>query len=849
VSIALREPPDLAGGGGGIVARRAVARWGWRLFRREWRQQLLVLGLLTMAVAAAIWGTSVVTNVQLANPNYATFGTAAAQVTLPGTGPHLAAGIAAIQARWGPADLIENQDIATGTTQPVQLRAESPHGHYTAPLLSLVSGTYPAGPGQVALTSQVATLDHTHAGGTWQAAGTTWRVTGIVQNPSNLPDEFALAAPGQVTHPSQVTMLLGSAAVQQAISGGNGTLPGIPAAATVTSPNARPGGISPAVGVLLVEVLGLAFIGLVSVASFSVMAQRRRRALAMLSAIGATERHIRLVMIAGGLAVGVTGALAGAVLGLAAWFAYVPALQQATGHVIDAANLPWWAFAIGVVFAIATSVLASRRPAKTMAAVPVVAALSGRPAPPKAAHRSALPGVIVFAAGLACLAFAGGLSGVEGGGGKHAPFLLAGLVATIVGICLLAPLAIGVLAAGAGSRMPVAVRIALRDLVRYRARSGATLAAITFAVFLAMGICLVASTKFDNPIDWIGPNLSSSQLIVYPQQSQGPGMMTQLSSAQVASLGGRVNSLAARLHAPSAVPLGIDGATLYQVGAQAHRNFSGNVYVASPQLLAIYGIKASQIVSGTDILTMRPGLAGLPHMEMIWSNSDIQYPGESEPGGDGGPPCTLGNSCVPNPAIQTVSSLPSGTSAPNTVITEYAVSKYHLQLHTQLYAWLIQAPAPLTAPQINAARQLALAYGVTVETKSGNPDLGEFANGATALGIVIALSVLAMSVGLIRSETARDLRTLTAAGASSRIRRMITAATAAALGLLGAILGMAGAVIAGLAFAHGSLSAMFGDVPLSDVLILLAGLPLVAAAGGWLFARREPPAVARQPIE
>jgi hypothetical protein len=51
VSIALRDPPDLAAGAGGIVARRAVVRWGWRLFRREWRQQLLVLSLLTVAVA------------------------------------------------------------------------------------------------------------------------------------------------------------------------------------------------------------------------------------------------------------------------------------------------------------------------------------------------------------------------------------------------------------------------------------------------------------------------------------------------------------------------------------------------------------------------------------------------------------------------------------------------------------------------------------------------------------------------------------------------------------------------------------------------------------------------------
>ena len=195
--------PRAGTGNGGVPARRAVFRWGWRLFRREWRQQLLVLGLLTVAVAATIWGASVVTNTQLPNPGYATFGTAAALVTLPGTDPHLAADIATIQDRWGPADLIENQDIATGTTQPVQLRAENPHGHYNAPLLSLVSGTYPAGPGQVALTSQVASLYGTHVGGTWRAAGTTWRVTGIVQDPSNLADEFALAAPARSRIPAR----------------------------------------------------------------------------------------------------------------------------------------------------------------------------------------------------------------------------------------------------------------------------------------------------------------------------------------------------------------------------------------------------------------------------------------------------------------------------------------------------------------------------------------------------------------------------------------------------------------------------------------------------------------------
>ena len=62
-------------------------------------------------------------------------------------------------------------------------------------------------------------------------------------------------------------------------------------------------------------------------------------------------------------------------------------------------------------------------------------------------------------------------------------------------------------------------------------------------------------------------------------------------------------------------------------------------------------------------------------------------------------------------------------------------------------------------------------------------------------------------------------------------------------------LGMAGAIIAGLAWARSSLSVLFGDVPVADVLILLIGLPLIAAVCGWLSAGREPPVVARQPIE
>ena len=93
---------------------------------------------------------------------------------------------------------------------------------------------------------------------------------------------------------------------------------------------------------------------------------------------------------------------------------------------------------------------------------------------------------------------------------------------------------------------------------------------------------------------------------------------------------------------------------------------------------------------------------------------------------------------------------------------------------------------------------------MTIETKNSIPTTATILNWATVFGIALALGILAMSVGLIRSETAGDLRTLTATGASSSTRRLLTAVTAGALGLLGALLGTAAAYVAAVAYARGN---------------------------------------------
>jgi putative ABC transport system permease protein len=819
---------------GGVPARRAVIRWGVRLFRREWRQQLLVFGLLTVAVAAMVMGTAVATAAP-GQPGEATFGAATTMITLPGSDPSLAADIVAIRHRYGTVDVIGNENLSTGTTQDVQLRGEDPHAPFGSPMLALVSGRYPAAPGQVALTGAVADLYGVSRGGVVRLAGRSYRVTGIVQNPSNLLDEFALVEPGQVPDPTQVSILLDAP---------RGGIRGLSSAAVVSYPATGGSGISPAVIALAASVLGLVFIGLVAVAGFTVMAQRRLRALGMLSSLGATMRNVQLVMVANGAAVGGAAVVAGSVAGFGAWLAYVPRLQAATGHVIDPLSLPWLVIITGMALSVITAMLAARQPARTVARVPVVAALSGHPPRAQAVRRSARKGLTTLAAGLVLLLLTGG----AGGPGAR----LIGLIATATGMCLLAGVCVTVLGGATGPRSPVAVRIALRDLARYRARSGAALAAVSFAVFLAMVIILGASFRFSMALDWTGENLTSSQLIVYTNaQGGGANGGPQGSAAQtqpqtgVRALHAEVTTLASQLRAQEMFPLYTavsahpdsgsgTSATLVQVGTLD--NFSGTVYVATPALLAGYGIKQNAIGASTDILTMRPGLASEPDMQLTSCSS----------------PSVSGYTCpaaatISDPVIQTFGSLPSGTSAPNTVLTMHAVQALHAAM--LLSGWLVQTPKPLTAVQISSTRSAVGAAGGTLETKSGELGFSQITSGATAAGMLIALGVVAMSVGLVRGESASDLRTLAAIGASRRTRRTITSATAGALALLGAVLGSAAAFAAIVAWAPTSIGGTFAHVPWADVLLILAGLPVAAAVAGWLLAGRQPSVTSRQPLE
>ena len=848
---ALRGPAN-----GGVAARRALVRWAWRMFRREWRQQLLVVTLLTVAVAAAITSVTIAYNSRPAND--AEFGLANHLLELDGVDPRkLEASLAAAKERFGTIDVIGHRTLAIpGGVDTVEFRAQDPNGAYGGELLSLRRGSYPEGTNQVAVTNGVATLLGLEIGQTLSLDGHPRTVVGIVENPRDLGDEFALVSPSSAGALDTVTVLVDAdRASVDAFMEAQGDR-----SAFVGSKTQDDDAPAPELAMFSVATVFLLLASLIAAAGFAVIAQRRLRQLGMLAAVGATEKHLRLVLLWNGAVVGAIGALIGTVVGLALWLAVVPTLEPALNHRIDRLSLPWMLLGSIVLVAVLGSTAAAWWPGRAVARVPVTLALSARPPRPKPAHRSAIGAVVLIAAGISSLVFSDR---------STRPLIIAGIVATILGTLLLAPLAIRLFARAAGYT-PIAVRLALRDLARYQARSGAALAAITLALGIAATVVIIAAAE-EGKAAGEPPNLSDRQIRVYTGATDGPEGVAIQTPAELERMAARVRQLAADLDDAAVIPLH----NPYQPGERPRPEGSlrilrtevlvrkvddpdsapgayictpssgcyiheSRLYVATPALLRYLGIDPASVDPSTDFLVDRT------------VQTDGLVTVRIQTTGARGEPKLIGR---PLTNVQRIDSRklfgsPKGEGevamSPTSFITLDGLRRLGWKQIPS--GWLIESGRPLTNDQIADARDLAARGGLTIETRRESSSFTTLIAIATAAGALLALAILAMTVGLIRSESAGDLRTLTATGATSRIRRTLTAATAGGLALLGAVLGVAGAYLM-LAATYFDKLDYLGRIPVLYLVLMVVGIPVAAAAAGWLLAGREPPTIVRPAIE
>ena len=818
---------------GGLPARRAVSRWAWRMFRREWRQQVLVLSLLILVLASTVLGLGLAANASASTD--ATFGTADYLVTIPGTSPTLAADVSRVTDLFATSEVVNHASIPIpGSVTPLDVRDQDPAGPLLAETLRLVHGRFPAAADEIAVTDGAAETFGISVGDPWTVDGTTWQVVGMVENPLDLQADLAVVVPGSISSPASVSVFGASPL--------DGEPHGLDVAGSQLSVRSTDQSSQAAIVVLALAVVGSIFVGLVAVAGFSVIAQRRLRGLGLLGALGATARNLRLALIANGAIVGVVGAVVGAALGILVWVLAAPFLEQLVGHRIDRLHLLWGPILGAMLLAVITSVVGSWWPARAAARTPIVSALATRPAPPRSPHLLAVPGVVIAASGLAAIAFAP----------VDKPAILAlGIGAAVVGMLFIAPLGTSVLAAAA-PRATVAVRLAIRDLARYRARSGGAVAAVSLAVGISAAISIgagaaqVAANQAAG-----GGNLPPNVMAVWLGAQGRHGPIPVRSAEDLNSARNAVDAIAAEVSAQST--LALEAAAGTQSGGGTHvgdTNGSGQqvidpaelgiphpvseggrdgtmyygnesipVYVMTPEVLAQYGIPAASINADTDLVTSHDDLTAYDLIPVRIDNWQ--------------------------PTVQHAD-LPTYSSGPTTLITQKAMDD--LGLVAVPTGWLLYFDKPLTKAQKDMARSSAADAGLSVEVRPTEDDLSSLRTTVTVGGLALALAVLAMTVGLIRSETAPDLATLAATGASGRVRRSITAATAGSLGLLGGLFGTVCAYATLVAWHRRDLSVL-SPAPVVALLALVVGLPVIAWVGGWLVGGREPESLARRRLE
>lgn len=790
-----------------------------------------MVALLAVAVAGAVGVAAAAFSLSPARDE-AEFGSARGLLLAEEANPSVFEALVADAEGWfGQVEVIGYQDVPVeGLADPLQLRAQEPEGPFGASTLRLRAGRHPSSSDEVALTDRSARDLEVGLGGDVDIGGTQRLVVGLVENPKDLDDEFGLVAPWP-----RGTERVDSVAVLVADTDRLRSFVGPEGVSLEVRTRAGNEGLAAALGVFVIGEVVLLLVSLIAAAGFVVVAQRRLRQLGVLAAVGATQRHLRLVMLSNGVLVGAVATSLGSAAGLASWWLAAPSLERAVGQRIDRANLPWPLIGASLVLALATTACAAWWPARQVARVPVMSALSGRPPRPKPTFASAVWSGGFVVAGVGALALAGDVADDVAVHWFDAVLVGLGTISTIGGVLLASPLVVRAMARMA-VLASVAPRLALRGLGRHQARSSTALAAIGLGLGIPIAIVVGATAAQHGPSEG---NLASHQILVRadPADDSGVAFLAARTEPEAIDLEARVGEIAERVGAdavvtrldavfdPAVDPLPDGSREVVTLGRRADEGWRGvtMLYVARAELLERLGLDPDEVDPGAEIITSESG-----PITLLGATSSP----------DGG--------AARAPVTDAMQVEPSYTSLPRALVTPAALAD--LGWEAAPSAWLIESSGPLADDQLSAARDQAAATGVTLEARRSQAGLMQLRSGATAAGILFALGILALTVGLLLTETAGDLRVLAATGASDAVHRNLTAATAGSLALGGVVLGTAGAYVGLIARSLGDLTSL-ASIPIVHLAALVLGVPSVAAAGGWLLARKEPLAWAARTVE
>ncbi|MEM9203377.1 MAG: FtsX-like permease family protein [Actinomycetota bacterium] len=240
-------------------------------------------------------------------------------------------------------------------------------------------------------------------------------------------------------------------------------------------------------GALLLEA------AVVAAAAFTVGTRRRVKEFGQLGVAGASDAHLRALVLLESFLLSAIGVLVGIALGALTLIVGAPWWSRLFDRWDDGVDLGAGDLVGPAFVGIAAAMLAAWLPARTVGRLAPAQALAGRLPPARYSSRLAVTGVILIGAGL--LGFGAVLSANQTSDALAA-MLVGSLVAVFIGTALSAGPLIAV-AGRLGGKASGLARLVVRDSARQSVRSGASVAALLVVVALPVIVATaVASDPF-----------------------------------------------------------------------------------------------------------------------------------------------------------------------------------------------------------------------------------------------------------------------------------------------------------------------------------------------------------------
>lgn len=580
--------------------------------------------------------------------------------------------------------------------------------------------------------------------------------------------------------------------------------------------------------------------------AFAVGVRRQRRELALIAAAGGSPRDIRRVVIAQALVLGFGASIVGAVAGLVVSRILVAqdlqVLADGFGPFDWSPALTVLAVALGSV----SAMVAAYAPARQVSREPLPTVLAGRRI--EAGSRTGWP---IF--GLV-LALVGVASTINFGRPNHSENDIAvGAILVVVGVVFLTPALIRFVARLAPS-LPLPFRLALRDTARHTARSAPAIAAVMAAVAGIVALGIGSSSDSEQG--------AREYTYAYPANTgviQIGDDIAQVNAKVKSLLPGRTLTPLLSHSAKQTdltTPGCPEGGDCYWQGQNVSMDASGietsvvgSVVAADAGTLKAWGIdltaaQSSALAAGKGLVqTTKDTGPGQTLNLQSYPLDDIDH---SEPAKSKQPIHRLG---VVEADLR-LGGVPTGAQPQlGFLIVSPQTAK---ALDLGLTAGIERISGTLTKGQETALKKIVTGDGQSVTQTLSQLDVERGYHSdqpfiLLLLSIAGAVAILIgtlSATGLALNDARPDFATLNSIGAAPRTRRVMAAAQALTIGVMGVVLGLLIGLFPGVLAAR-SLTTNFGsdraiiDLPWTLFAVLALVVPLLAAGASGLFIRNN----------